>query len=611
MLAALVVGGPLFFALASSLGSAAAVPKTIPLDSLATEQLSQSESPAAWLQSWGSDPEPLYAGEDIPKVSPAVFCVMCFCFLYFILHAAFAIARTIHTFSGKGLGVKTVLEHGCTAVSYAPMLCALFIAARMRAIQLAQGETLKYGLPQSWVQFCMLSTLASVFLQVCIVLIIPVFVPGSSVTTDADGNVDLSGIEAQAPGGVVKLLTALHFLLLFMLYGGFTLVIIGIFVMEAPKEIWGDEKLPVSPAVLNTVLLSTLYFAVYLGVMLVKSAIVHYPRSVERLSKLRDSFDLAKFTVNMAPMLCILFIGARVRALQIDPKHGNPQKWAQMCFYACTASLAVQTLLVLVMPFLMKDCETIQGKCEGDVILKTDSPAGELFFGLVRHTALVVLYGGFTLVMISVFTLEHETKFTPPITASMTCVMTLTALYFTVYLGLFICVTIKEMSEVPSQRIETLIAAFGVGQHTVKAAPMLSMLFMGARLRSNQLTLTVDHTVPPGAGPQYWAQDAMFLATWAVTLQLLASMAVPVFTGVPEQVEDGMMKASSGTNRYVAWFFEFLNYTCLVAMYGGAVIVNIAVFTMTPETLPPYARPSNLIPGVEVPKPPLPETPNF
>ena len=37
-------------------------------------------------------------------------------------------------------------------------------------------------------------------------------------------------------------------------------------------------------------------------------------------------------------MLCVLFLGARMRALQMDPKHGNPQRWAQNCFYLCTYS---------------------------------------------------------------------------------------------------------------------------------------------------------------------------------------------------------------------------------------------------------------------------------
>ena len=40
-------------------------------------------------------------------------------------------------------------------MTYAPMLCVLFIGTRMRAIQLTQGETEKYKLPQPWVQGAM------------------------------------------------------------------------------------------------------------------------------------------------------------------------------------------------------------------------------------------------------------------------------------------------------------------------------------------------------------------------------------------------------------------------------------------------------------------------
>ena len=50
-------------------------------------------------------------------------------------------------------------------------------------------------------------------------------------------------------------------------------------------------------------------------------------------------------------MLAILFIVARMSALKIDPKHGNPQRLAQKCFYDCTALVYVQTTLVTMMPF--------------------------------------------------------------------------------------------------------------------------------------------------------------------------------------------------------------------------------------------------------------------
>ena len=52
-------------------------------------------------------------------------------------------------------------------------------------------------------------------------------------------------------------------------------------------------------------------------------------------------------------MLAILFIGARMRALQIDPKTGNPQPWAQNCFYLCAYSVLIQLVLVFAVPYFL------------------------------------------------------------------------------------------------------------------------------------------------------------------------------------------------------------------------------------------------------------------
>ena len=42
------------------------------------------------------------------------------------------------------------------------------------------------------------------------------------------------------------------------------------------------------------------------------------------IMKLEGTLILARCTVNSAPMFAIVFIGTRMRALQIDPKHGRP-----------------------------------------------------------------------------------------------------------------------------------------------------------------------------------------------------------------------------------------------------------------------------------------------
>ena len=51
-----------------------------------------------------------------------------------------------------------------------------------------------------------------------------------------------------------RVLSAIRHAITLELYGGFTTVIVDIFMMEAPRDIWGDEEVPVAPAVLGTII---------------------------------------------------------------------------------------------------------------------------------------------------------------------------------------------------------------------------------------------------------------------------------------------------------------------------------------------------------------------
>merc|ERR1719387_1479548 len=408
------------------------------------------------------------------------------------------------------------------------------------------------------------------------------------------------------------MISAVRYALMAALYGGFIVICYGAFVMEGPKEIWGEEGAPpVSPAVACTMNLATQFFIVYLGVALIKTTI-ELGGSSPFLVKMQGLFTMAKFTVNFAPMLCILFIGARMRALQMDPKHGNPQKWAQNCFYLCTYSVMVQTLLVLIMPFLV-ECEAKVGASEGDVVFEMENATVALIVLVIRWVALLALYGGFSAVIYSVFVIEHPTdvSLTPPISPAMSCVMNLTVQYFTIYLLLWLCITAQQIfGDAPIW--DQAIAIFDAGRATVMFAPMLSILFVGTRMRALQLTKATDGTIPPTAGPQGWAQDGMFLSTWSCLVQVIMALLVPVLTGAkPEMDEDGNLKTPEGASKIVGILCDTIKYLCLISMYGGAVTVMYAVYTMTPETLPPYAERTSLIPGAPVPNPPTPPTPGF
>ena len=140
-----------------------------------------------------------------------------------------------------------------------------------------------------------------------------------------------------------------------------------------------------------TIVLTATFLLVYLVVALSKTA-VEVSGTSQFLERLVGLLTLARYTVNFAPMPAILFIGARMREWQIDPKHGNPQRWAQMCFYACTASVVVQTLTVLIMPFYVRwECK--QGVSEGDVVSEMEHPTVGIIFTVVRYLAPQVLYG--------------------------------------------------------------------------------------------------------------------------------------------------------------------------------------------------------------------------
>ena len=66
------------------------------------------------------------------------------------------------------------------------------------------------------------------------------------------------------------------------------------------------------------------------------------------LSKLSDLMEDAKDTIQFCPMLAILFVGTRMRALSITNNRGAPQGWVQDGMYMATWAVLIQFLMVSV-----------------------------------------------------------------------------------------------------------------------------------------------------------------------------------------------------------------------------------------------------------------------
>lgn len=217
----------------------------------------------------GTGPTPMFTKETMPAVAPTLQCVISLSIQYFVIYTLLAMIRTANQFTGHSMvGFQKIMETAATTVTYAPMLSVLFLGVRMRAIQLSQGQTEKYQLPQPWVQQAMYTCTYAVLAQVILVLMMPVFTGEWDVKTDEDGNLDTSSMQS---GGIMgTVISVVRYIIMAALYGGFIVICYGAFVMKGPKEIWGEEGAPpVSPAVACTMNLTTQFFLVYLGVALV------------------------------------------------------------------------------------------------------------------------------------------------------------------------------------------------------------------------------------------------------------------------------------------------------------------------------------------------------
>jgi len=288
--------------------------------------------------------------------------------------------------------------------------------------------------------------------------------------------------------------------------------------------------------------------------------------------------EAATMSIFFAPMLAVLFIAARMRALQMDPVNGAPQSWAQYCFYACTYALLVQTVLCILIPLVLGGSSR-EGPVKGDIVFEVSNnqTLGSVLT-TVRFCIMLCIYVGFTCVIVSVFTLQHPqgAEYTPPISVTMQCVLNLTVQFFFVYLMLWIAQTLKDFTNLECATLSDLMDN---ARGTINFCPMLAILFVGARMRA--LSLTNNRGAPQG-----WVQDGMYMATWAVFFQFLTVLLVGLATGDKdhsETEEDGTPKwePEHMILKYVSLALKWFTF---VFLYGGGITVIAGIYTMTPET---------------------------
>merc|ERR1719359_2656948 len=161
---------------------------------------------------------------------------------------------------------------------------------------------------------------------------------------------------------VTKVLDAIQYAAIIGLYAGAGVVTAGLLTMERPAALGGE--IPVSDESKRTITLIIQYFVVYLAWKVSNTVDLYVPNSYNATKVL----EMAQHTIAYAPMCAILFMAARMRALQLDPEDGAPQGWARACFYIATYSILFQTIVAVAVPLVLGGTAK-RGEVEGEVVV--------------------------------------------------------------------------------------------------------------------------------------------------------------------------------------------------------------------------------------------------
>jgi len=508
----------------------------------------------------------------VPEIFPVPTtsrCIVIMCCQYMLIYTALAVCRTYHELTGTAKGkVETGLKAAAQTLTYGPMLCVLFIACRMRVEFLSDGK----GQPQMWVQNCMYALTFAVLASTLLVLAVPL-VMGKPLKLK-EGTCDIEKMEEVQGESKIGfyVLTSARYLIMLGLYGGLAGVVVGICIYMPPgaKDL---SKLPApAPAVMCTMILAVVFFSVQLVIALCRSytefTAVEFPKIVGMM-------NAAATTVEFAPMLSILFLAARMRALQHD---SQPQAWAQNCMYFSTFAMCLTTTLAMAVPVVLG------GTMKTNPVTKESTfevPNPVLGYVLVamRYCCMFGFYGGSVGVIYSIFTFEAPggPGATLPVSPAVQCVINLTCQFFFVYFMQTVMLTISEVSggSIPMETWK-LFAAIESSKATIAFAPMLAILFVTTRMYALLLT---DNK----GAPQAWCQDGMYMATWALLISFLMCLVTGLLMDKVETDEDGNV-VNKFSNQYIGGFITCMRYFTMVLLYGGMFTVVYGLFTMTPET---------------------------
>merc|ERR1719375_2725891 len=225
------------------------------------------------------------------------------------------------------------------------------------------------------------------------------------------------------------------------------------FLQAEPKdeEVMGPNLnfSPLSTTMKCILSLTMQYIVVYTALGICRT-VLDFQNVKHKDSNIAQALQAASETMFYAPMVCMMFIGFRMRVLQLTKGQGAPQEWVQVAMHSVTYAILANTLLVLIVPIFVGPPLEIEPT--GEVKTEGNNPFSNPIlmwtFTAIRYAIMLGLYVGFGVVLVGIFKFTPDPEIwegkVPPISPAVACTVMLTCAFFIIYFWLAVSRTYSQ-----------------------------------------------------------------------------------------------------------------------------------------------------------------------
>eukprot|EP00418_Pyrodinium_bahamense_P060178 CAMPEP_0179187138 /NCGR_PEP_ID=MMETSP0796-20121207/92850_1 /TAXON_ID=73915 /ORGANISM="Pyrodinium bahamense, Strain pbaha01" /LENGTH=587 /DNA_ID=CAMNT_0020891189 /DNA_START=114 /DNA_END=1878 /DNA_ORIENTATION=+ len=345
--------------------------------------------------------------------SAPLVCMINLAIQFFLTFLVLLAATASDEFHSRATGfLAKAAKAGALAQRLVPAIAATIAVAGLRSTDTSHEA----GEVQRWAQ---------IFLSLCVDSVLVHTVLAISVTCMEEAREMKSRLERDGSRGrgfvLFNTLRALAMLCVFVGIGG---IAVSILLCKAPNGWSATPKM--SPVQTCTLVIAMQYVIVH-GLSSAAGLCEQVRSSdVERRMSFTDAAEAAKDSSAVCPMLCVVFLAARIQAFQVDAK-ASPQTWVEECVFACMLASVLHAVLMIVMIIMSFNLPAeahpsaphyslfhfgVHVDFGGEVEEETPQPKGKLggfFLVACQAICLAIVYAGVAGIVTGIFYMTPQT----------------------------------------------------------------------------------------------------------------------------------------------------------------------------------------------------------